>query len=104
MSLLHKWRKCHFRTESRSSDIRPFSTLVFTASDTTSGTLARAFQFLAERPDVQDKLRAEILGAAHVDEDIPYDRLFELPLLDAVCKETNREHTFFPYRSRQYVF
>lgn len=44
---------------------------------------------LADRQDVQDKLRAEIVEARD-GEDIPYDTLVELPFLDAVCRETLR--------------
>lgn len=39
---------------------------------------------------MQEKLRAEILNAGEEDEDIPYDKLIELPLLEAVCRETLR--------------
>lgn len=57
--------------------------------DTTSNALARILHLLAERPDVQDKLRAELLEANGTD-DIPYDQLTSLPYLDAVCRETLR--------------
>ena len=63
---------------------------MFAATDTTSSALGRTMQLLAEHPDVQEKLRAEVLDARDSDEDIPYDRLMELPLLDAVCRETLR--------------
>ena len=70
--------------------------MVLAATDTTSNALARILQLLAARPDVQEKLRAEILAARdearEVNEDgrIPYDKLVELPYLDAVCRETLR--------------
>ena len=67
--------------------------------DTTSNALSRIFSLLAERPDVQEKLRAEILEAQEGDRsDIPYEDLVKLPYLDAVCRETLRvyvPHTFF---------
>lgn len=63
---------------------------MFAATDTTSNALARTFQLLAERQDVQDKLRAEVLQACQGAEDIPYDEVVELPYLDAVCRETLR--------------
>ena len=67
------------------------STLVFAAMDTTSNALSRTFQLLAEHPDVQDKMRAELVEAAGGEtEDIPYDQLVSLPYLDAVCRETLR--------------
>lgn len=58
--------------------------------DTTSGALARILQLLADHPDVQTKLRAEILEAQGDGEDISYDQLVELPYLEAVCRETLR--------------
>lgn len=67
----------------------PRSTLVFAGTDTTSCALARTLQLLAKYPDVQDKLRTEILDAGE-GQDIPYDQLVELPYLDAVCRETLR--------------
>lgn len=70
--------------------IAQMSTLVFAATDTTSNALARIFQLLAEHPDVQDRLRAELTDAGPDGADIPYDALVELPYLDAVCRETLR--------------
>nr|BAK09468.1 cytochrome P450 [Postia placenta] len=66
------------------------STFIFAAMDTTSGALAHTLQLLAECPDVQDKLRAEILEAQGGEQEIPYDTLVDLPYLDAVCRETLR--------------
>ena len=63
---------------------------VFAAVDTTSNSLSRIFHLLAQRQDVQDKLRAEILEASPDGEDIPYDTLVSLPYLDAICRETLR--------------
>ncbi|EED84244.1 predicted protein [Postia placenta Mad-698-R] len=69
------------------------STFIFAAMDTTSGTLAHTLQLLSKRPDVQDKLRAEILEAQGGEQEIPYDTLVDLPYLDAVCRETLRLKT-----------
>ena len=77
------------------------STLIDAGAESTSTVICRTLHQLALYPEVQDRLRAEIVKAGR---DLDYDTLNALPLLDAVCKETNREHTFFPYRSRQYVF
>ncbi|THU78935.1 cytochrome P450, partial [Dendrothele bispora CBS 962.96] len=66
------------------------STLVFAAMDTTSSALARVLDLLSTRPDVQAKLRQEILQARKGNEDIPYDVLVSLPYLDAICRETLR--------------
>ncbi len=69
-------------------------TLVFAATDTTSNALARTFDLLSHNQDVQDKMRQEIFEACDSQDgtftDIPYDRLIELPYLDAVCRETLR--------------
>ncbi|CCM01001.1 uncharacterized protein FIBRA_03049 [Fibroporia radiculosa] len=69
--------------------VAQMSMLVFAATDTTSNTLARILQNLAEHSDVQDKARAEIMEA-NAGEDISYDSLDQLPLLDAICRETLR--------------
>jgi len=65
------------------------STFIFAGMDTTSGALAHTLHLLAEHPQVQEKLRTEILEAGN-GQDIPYDQLVELPYLDAVCRETLR--------------
>lgn len=57
--------------------------------DTTSNALCVTLLLLAEHPDVQEKLRKEILEASH-GEDLDYDKLVSLPYLDAVCRETLR--------------
>ena len=44
---------------------------------------------LALHPDVQNRLQAEIVEAQS-GEEISYDRLNDLPFLDAVCRETLR--------------
>ncbi|CCM00987.1 uncharacterized protein FIBRA_03035 [Fibroporia radiculosa] len=79
--------------------IAQMSTLVFAATDTTSNTLARILQILAERPDVQEKLRAEVLDA-HAGESLSYDELDQLPLLDSVCRETLRLNPPAQFTSR----
>lgn len=62
---------------------------MFAATDTTSGIVGRILHLLSERPEVQEKLRAEVKDARD-GQDIPYDKLIQLPYLDAVCKETLR--------------
>lgn len=57
--------------------------------DTTSNTLSRILQLLAERPDVQEKLRQELFGAGAA-EGLTYDELNRLQLLDSICRETLR--------------
>ncbi len=65
------------------------SSIIFAAMDTTSNSMARILYLLAEHPEVQTKLRREVLDAkAHGQMD--YDQLHALPYLDAVCRETLR--------------
>ncbi|KAI8974228.1 cytochrome P450 [Trametes punicea] len=76
--------------------IAQVSTLVFAATDTTSNALARIFHLLALHPEVQRKLREEIItarddGTGHL-RDLEYDEITELPYLDAVCRETLRRY------------
>ncbi|EFI26780.1 hypothetical protein CC1G_15703 [Coprinopsis cinerea okayama7 len=68
------------------------STLTFAAMDTTSNTTARLIHTLASNPTIQSQLRSELLNAkANVDgRDLTYEELDQLPLLDAVCRETLR--------------
>jgi len=63
---------------------------LFAASDTTSGALSRAFEQLARYPDVQDRLREEIVEATTGREALSYDELNGLKYLHAVVKETLR--------------
>lgn len=65
------------------------SILIFAATDTTSSSLARIVHLLAEHPDVQEKLREEIINASD-NREISYDELVDLPYMDAVCRETLR--------------
>lgn len=59
--------------------------------DTTSGAIARTLHLLAQHPEVQTKLRAEITEAYHhQDEAIDFSNLTALPYMDAVIKETLR--------------
>lgn len=44
---------------------------------------------LSQHPDVQDRVREEIISASD-GKDIDYDDLVSLPYLDAVCRETLR--------------
>ncbi|GJE84313.1 cytochrome P450 [Phanerochaete sordida] len=81
--------------------IAQISTLVFASTDTTSSTMARLVDLLARNQAVQDKLRAELLDAGPDGEDIPYDRLSELPYLDAICRETLRLYPTVTFMSRE---
>ena len=67
------------------------SLLILGGTDTTSNALTTTLDVLGCMPDVQDKLRAEIVEAQEqYGEDIPYDELVALPYMDAVCREILR--------------
>jgi len=58
--------------------------------DTTSGGLSRVLHLLAQHPDVQDKLRKELLEAHSGERALDYSILDTLPYLEAICRETLR--------------
>ena len=58
--------------------------------DTTSNALSITLHLLAQRPEVQEKLRREILDAQNGGKDLGYDDLVSLPYLDAICRESLR--------------
>ena len=58
--------------------------------DTTSNALAMILMLLGDHPDVQKKLRDEILSTFDDNDQFDYDKLVSLPYLDAVCRETLR--------------
>ena len=73
--------------------------------DTTSNTLARILDLLAQRQDVQDSLRQEIVTAIDDEgQDLSYDQLMQLPYLDAVCRETLRLYAPARLVNREYGF
>ncbi|KAI1793405.1 cytochrome P450 [Ganoderma leucocontextum] len=75
--------------------IAQMSTFILAGMDTTSNALSRILHLLAQHPEVQDKLRAELVearGGPGAKTDTPYDELVKLPYLDAVCRETMRAY------------
>ena len=64
-------------------------TLTLAGMDTTSNALCRIFHLLALHPEVQNKLRREIVESCD-DHALSYNELMELPYLDAVIRETLR--------------
>lgn len=71
--------------------LAPHRSLVFAAMDTTSNALSRTFSLLAKNPEVQERLRQELVNARkEAGGDLEYDALHELPYLEAVCRETLR--------------
>ncbi|KDR74416.1 hypothetical protein GALMADRAFT_250338 [Galerina marginata CBS 339.88] len=76
-------------------------TLLFAATDTSSSAILRTLHLLAEHPDVQSRVRDEILTAkTETDGELSYDKLLSLPLLDAVYRETLRLHPPASYVDR----
>ncbi|KAI0329087.1 cytochrome P450 [Cubamyces sp. BRFM 1775] len=69
--------------------IGQMSTLILAAMDTTSNALGLILTRLAEHPDIQQKLREELMDA-DADKGLEFDALMNLPLLEAVCRETLR--------------
>jgi hypothetical protein len=64
--------------------------------DTTSSAVARLLQLLAEHPDVQNRLRNEIMEAQEGRGELDYNDLTTMPYLDAVCRETLRLFVYSP--------
>ena len=65
--------------------------MLFAGTDTTSTVLTTILSLLAKREDLQDKLRDELIEARrYYGEEVPYDELSALPLLDAIIRETLR--------------
>ena len=63
--------------------------LAFAAMDTSVNSLSRIIHLLVQHPDMQEKVRKEIM-AASAGHDIPFDELMALPYLDTVVRETMR--------------
>ncbi|KAI0676514.1 cytochrome P450 [Trametes maxima] len=78
--------------------------IVLAAMDTTASVLSRTLHLLAEHPDVQDKLRREVLDAkANIGEHLDFDQLQTtpvMPYLEAVCRESLRLYTPAPQTFR----
>ena len=83
------WAHDNYRLLSNLNICRTFT---FAGTDTTSNAVARILHLLCLHPEVQDKLRTELLEARSRNDghDLEYDELVNLPYLDAVCRETLR--------------
>ena len=83
-------------SETKAFVVRPllfcdYSTFILAGTDTTSNAIAAMLCALSKRPDIQDRLRAELLEAqTHFKRDIPYDVLVALLYLDAFCHASLR--------------
>ncbi|KAI0669335.1 cytochrome P450 [Trametes maxima] len=82
--------------------IAQMSVFILAGMDTTSNASSRILHILSQRPEVQEKLRSEILEA-QMSGDIDYDQLMELPYLDAICRETLRLYSPVQILSRRAV-
>ncbi|KAF8655042.1 hypothetical protein AX16_003278 [Volvariella volvacea WC 439] len=93
--------------EDRLSDeeiIAQISGLTFAAMDTTSGALSRVLHLLSLHPEAQERLWAELTGAAaEYGHEIPFDVLSTLPYMDAICRETLRLYPPLPVVERRCV-
>ncbi|KAI0738094.1 cytochrome P450 [Daedaleopsis nitida] len=96
MSILLKANTAASDAEKLTDDelVAQMSTLIVAGMDTTSNALSRVLHILAQRPDAQEKLRAELQEACGGADTLTlsYDDLVKLPYLDAVCRETLRLH------------
>lgn len=77
-------------------------TLLVAGHETTATSLSWLFWRLTQNPEVQERLRAEILAAAK-DGKVPPERIGELKYLDAVIKETLRLNPIIPFVARWIV-
>ncbi|TFK91204.1 cytochrome P450 [Polyporus arcularius HHB13444] len=75
------------------------SLLLLAATDTTSTSITRAIEVLAQHPEAQAKLRQELLdataGTGRTLADFDYDTYTNLPYLEAVVRETVRMYPSF---------
>ncbi|RPD56021.1 cytochrome P450 [Lentinus tigrinus ALCF2SS1-6] len=75
------------------------SSILFAAMDTTANAMSRILHLLAQHPNVQEKLRREVVEARACG-DLDYDKLHALPYLDGVCRETLRLYAPAPQTFR----
>ncbi|KAG2078937.1 cytochrome P450 [Suillus decipiens] len=90
--------------------------MIFAGLETTTAAVARALYMLAKHPYIQEQLRTELCGAmaacqvpdtdhSHAKDEhgarLSYDVLMNLPLLDAVVRETLRLYPSLPILTRR---
>jgi cytochrome P450 len=93
--------------------------MIFAGLETTTVAVARVLYMLAKHPHIQEQLRTEIRGAMaayqvpdadhpHTEDDsgarLSYDVLMNLPLLNAVVRETLRLYPSLPILTRRLVY
>lgn len=78
--------------------IGQITTLLIAGHETTSNQTAWTLWLLAQQPEIQQKLRAEIHDhfGKGMERDPNYDELMSMPYLDAVCKESFRVKSAVP--------
>ncbi|TDL20057.1 cytochrome P450 [Rickenella mellea] len=76
------------------------NTFIQGAHDTVASALCRILHQLALHPEVQSRLRDEIVQARMENSDLDYDALMGLPYLDAVTRETLRMFPPLPFSLR----
>jgi len=66
------------------------NTIIFGAVDTSTSTVSRLLYTLALHSEAQEKLRGEIQAFASSNDEVSFEKLMDLPFLDAVYRETVR--------------
>lgn len=74
---------------------------IIAGRDTTAQTLSWAVYEVSQHPEIERKLRAEILSIVGKDREIVYDDLKELKYTNAVFNETLRLHANVPAQARR---
>ncbi|KAJ7453352.1 cytochrome P450 [Mycena galericulata] len=100
MSLLLKNNSTAGEEDTKFTDeevVAQTSMIIQAATDTTSSALNRAVHLLALHPDVQEKLRAEIMQTK---EQLDHDELVGLPYLDGFIREILRLYPPVPAMTR----
>ncbi|KAJ7736587.1 cytochrome P450 [Mycena maculata] len=83
------------------------SSIVHGGQETTHSSLARFLSLVAANPDLQQRLRVELQDAKAKKaprEDLDFNELERLPLLDAVVREMLRVYSPVTFVWRQWAF
>ena len=77
----------NFETMSRDEILSTFNFIIIGGSETTATTLTGIFNHLSRRPEILQRLSAEIRSKFEKEEDIVIDSIHGLPYLEAVLNE-----------------
>ncbi|KAI9010532.1 cytochrome P450 [Hyaloraphidium curvatum] len=80
------------------------TTILFAGQDTTAHSTAFAMHYLAQNPEWQDKIRAEVKDLVPPGEHLSLEQLESLPALNAVIKEILRMHPVAPQIATRAIF